>query len=83
METQSGSPQIERNYSVNEIVKTTKHSRRGIKAPRLFKIRRIDNDWGVVEYNDNGRIDTIGLGNIMKANYWDRIVFWLLDSVSL
>ena len=47
--------------------------------PRIFKTHKVDNDFGVVYYKNNGREDTIGTAYVRKAKFWERMFVWTIN----
>ena len=68
-------------YKIGEIVRYTNYENDLINNPhkkptpnKYFKIKKVDISWGVVDYGK----DTIGLANISKINFIEKIIYWLL-----
>lgn len=40
---------------------------------KYFRVKGVDMDWGVVDHGQ----DTIGLSNIRKTNFIEKLVYWL------
>jgi signal peptidase I len=64
------------SYKIGDII-IYHRWREGDETPKVFKCIKYDEDFGVVWYNDNGRKDTIGISSVRKANFIERLKWWL------
>lgn len=68
-------------YKIGDIVRYTGYEGDLINYPdrkptpnKYFKVKKVNMNWGVVDYGKN----TIGISNIHKTNFIEKILYWLL-----
>lgn len=65
-----------REYKIGELIKVKDWTKEW-GVPKMVKCLKYDEEWGVVYYIHNGKKDTIGVANIEKANFIDKLKWWL------
>jgi len=50
---------------------------KGTMPPKMFKCTAVDSDFGVVYYNRDIGKDCYGFSSIRKANFFEKIIWWL------